>query len=171
MTRRKIPIDPIRAYQREQTAARRVGEGARCKCGENRPNALVPGSNPMICAECQREQLGQSTQDQHHPAGEANDPTTAGIPANDHRALLSVAQYDWTKNTLENPDGSPLLAAAARHRGYVDTNSYLQEKMLLVTAEMFETLDRHLTDKLGPKWWENTPLERFSPKQKHGGRT
>ena len=168
--RKKIHPDPIRAYAREQTAARRVGEGAQCKnCGESRPEALVPGTDQ--CAQCLRQELGQSIEDQHHAAGEANDPTTVAIPVNDHRARLSVDQYDWQKRTLENPDGSPILASAARRRGYIDTNSYLQDKLLLPDAEMLEALDKYLADRLGPKWWENTPLERFSPKRKRGGRT
>lgn len=59
--------------------------------------------------------------DDHHVFGKANDPTTiVTVPANDHRAELSVAQQDWPKKTPENPDGSPLLAAAARIRGFVD---------------------------------------------------
>jgi hypothetical protein len=169
--RKRIPRDPIRAYVREQIDTRRTLEGKQCECGENRPKALVRGSKPTICAEYEREQLGQSTLDQHHPAGEANDPTTIAIPVNDHRARLNVDQYDWPKTTTENPAGSPLVAAAARYRGYIDTNSYLQEKLLLENAEFLEALDAHLTEKLGPRWWENTRLERFSPKRKHSGGT
>jgi hypothetical protein len=167
--RKRIPRDPIRAYVREQIDTRRTREGAQCECGESRPKALVPNSKLTICAECERQRLGQSTVDQHHPAGEANDPTTVPIPVNDHRARMSVDQYDWPKTTIENPLGSPVLAAAARDRGYLDTNSYLQEKLLTPNAEMLEALDNYLADRLGPRWWENTPLERFSPKRKHGG--
>lgn len=102
--------------------------------------------------------------DNHHPAGEANDPTTIPVPVNDHRAELNVAQYDWPAETLKNPDRSPLLARAASIRGYADTNVYLIEKHLLPGAECCELLDAFLTEKFGSKWWKKTELKRFVPK-------
>ena len=107
--------------------------------------------------------------DGHHIAGKANDPTTIRVPANDHRARLSVDQYDWPESTLENPDGNPLLASAACIRGFVDTVSYLMEKLLLPKAEMLEIQDADLKDKLGPRWWKNSPLVHFEPKSKRDG--
>jgi len=157
--------DPIGAYQRKTTAGRRVGGNKRCSCGESRPEALVRASEPTMCTECVRRKKGKSTQDNHHPAGKANNPTTTPIPANDHRAELTPAQYDWPKRTLENSDGSPLLAAAACIRGFVDTIFYLIDKLLLWIPEMLEVLDRFLAEKLGPKWWCGTPLEQFAPKR------
>lgn len=118
-----------------------------------------------MCMECVRRKRGKSTQDNHHPAGKANNPTTTPILANDHRAELNVAQYDWPKRTLENPEGSPLLAAAACIRGFVDTIFYLIDKLLLWIPEMLEVLDRFLAEKLGPKWWCGTPLEQFALKR------
>ena len=85
------------------------------------------------------------------------------MPANDHRAQLSVDQYDWPKQTRENPDGSPALAAAGSIRGFVDTAVYLIEKFLLWVAELLEQLDAYLTEKLGSKWWVGTVLEQFAP--------
>jgi hypothetical protein len=155
--------DPIRAYARKAAAARHVGEGKECACGETRAEAFAKGKS-KACARCKRKRRGHTTTDKHHVAGEANDPTTISVPVNDHRARLSVDQYDWPKETLENPDGSPILAGAARERGFVDTARYLDEK--LNNAEMLECLDKYLVDRLGPKWWENTPLERFAPKPK-----
>ena len=77
--------DPERAAKRAAIARRRVGEGARCACGETRPFALIPWSNPMICAECQRQRKGHAVMDKHHPFTEANDPkTTILVPVNDH---------------------------------------------------------------------------------------
>ena len=118
-----------------------------------------------MCLECVRRKRGKSTQDNHHPAGKANNPTTTPILANDHRAELNVAQYDWPKETRENPEGSPLLAAAACIRGFVDTIFYLIDKLLLWIPQMLEVLDRFLAEKLGPKWWCGTPLEQFAPKR------
>ncbi len=161
----KLPQrDPIAAYTREATAARTVGQ-RQCACGEARLWALVPNSNPTICEKCQRKNEGQSTDDDHHPAGKANNPATIPIPVNDHRAELSVAQYDWPRQTRENAKGSPLLAVAGSIRGFADTVVYLLKKLLLPHAEFCETLDTFLAEKLGPSWWVNTPLERFAPKR------
>lgn len=155
--------DPFSAYQREDTAARRIGPRKQCECGEARPEALVTGSNPVICAKCQREKRGQTTMDEHHPAGKANNPTTILVPVNDHRAILSPAQYDWPKETRENPDGSPLLAAAGCVRGFADTIIYLVQKLLLWIPEMLEKVDKFLVDTLGRKYWLNTEFGRFAP--------
>jgi hypothetical protein len=87
------------------------------------------------------------------------------VPVNDHRAYLSAAQYNWPKETRENPDGSPLLAGAACIRGSVDTIVYLIQNLLLWVAEMLEMLDAFLVKKLGSKWWANTELEQFKPKR------
>jgi hypothetical protein len=163
------PRDPIAAFERESRAARRVGQGSRCKCGERRPLALIPGSKPTICAACQREKLGRSLLDNHHPAGEANNPTTIPIPVNDHRAILNPEQYDWPQETWENPSGSPLLSGAACVRGYCETNNYMVAELLLRNAEMLEALDTFLKDKFGPEWWLGTDLERFAAKRKANG--
>jgi hypothetical protein len=84
--------------------------------------------------------------DNHHPAGDANNPTTTPIPVNDHRAVLNVAQYDWPQQTLENPDSSPLLARAACIRGYLDTNEYLMDKLLREDLEFLEKLNTRVED-------------------------
>lgn len=160
MPRRLPKRDPIAAYKREVTAARRLGVGAQCECGEARPEALIEGSNPIVCARCQRKKDGMTTDDEHHPAGAANNSMTIPVPVNDHRAELSVAQADWPKQTLENPDDSPLVVIAGCIRGYIDTTAYLG-KNLLPHAEMFEALNAFLTQKYGPKWWVGTELEHF----------
>jgi hypothetical protein len=103
--------------------------------------------------------------DDHHVFGEANDPTTTiPVSVNDHRAELSAAQQDWPKRTLQNPEGSPLLAAAARVRGFVDMVIYLIEKGLLWIAQMLEALDEFLAEKLGSRWWCGTPMDQFAPR-------
>ena len=163
----KVPTrDPGGAHRRKVSAARRVGVGARCACGEDRPEALIAGSNPTICAACKRAAKGRTTKDDHHSFGRANNPATISVPVNDHRAVLSVAQAEWPKSTLGNTEGSPLLAGAACVRGFVDTILYLIEKGLLWLAEMLEKLDEVLVKKLGPKWWANTEIEQFAPKKK-----
>ena len=166
MSRRLPTRDSARDYRRNAVAARNVGAGARCSCGEDRPEALIAGSNPIICAACQRTRNKRAPMDDHHFAGRANNSATIPIPVNDHRADLSVAQADWPKSTLRNTERSPLLAGAACVRGFIDTVVYLIEKSLLWLAEMLEQLDKVLLNKLGPEWWANTEIERFAPKKK-----
>jgi hypothetical protein len=164
---RKFPRpDPSGTHRRKVIAARRVGVGACCACGEDRPEALIAGSNPTMCAACQRAAKGLTTTDQHHFAGKANNPATIPVPVNDHRAILSVVQGEWPKPTLSNTEGSPLLAGAASLRGCIDTIHYLIEKGLLWLAEMLEKLDDVQVKKLGPRWWVNTEIEQFAPKKK-----
>src|SRR5580704_6900084 len=144
MTKKKNKRDPIAAFQWESTSARRIGQGKKCECGEDRPLALVAGSNPTICASCDREKNGQSAFDQHHPAAKANHPATIPVWVNDHRAVLSDAQYDWPDETWRNPSGSPLLAGAASIRGFCETSDYLVCELLLQNALLFERLEAFL---------------------------
>lgn len=166
MSREEEPGDQIRRYQRKAAASRRVGKNKKCPCGELRPEALVPGTKPAKCAACARRKQGKTTEDSHHPAGRANNPAAIRAPVNDHRAELSPAQYDWPSETLQNPKGSPLLAAAACIRGFVDTIFYLIKELLLWIPDMLEKLDALLALKLGRKWWVGTELETFAPKRR-----
>ena len=164
--RKKPPTrDPIRAYQRDVVAGRRVPENAQCACGESRLRALIRGSDPVICARCDRLAKGRATLDSHHVAGQANSPVKIPISVNDHRARLSADQYEWPKETLENPNGSPLHAAAARIRGFDDVLYYLIENLQLGTPEVLEELDSFLVEQLGPEWWKGTPLEKYAPRR------
>jgi hypothetical protein len=102
----------------------------------------------------------------HHIAGKANCDLTISVYANDHRSELSEDQKDWPPEVLENPDGSPLLMAAACIRGFIDTVVYLMEQLLLWVAELLVALNTHLTEKLGPNWWANTKIETFVRKRR-----
>lgn len=161
---RKIPKrDESGAYVREEISARRTGD-KRCTCGETRPLAFA-NRKSKLCGECERKKRGHKMTDDHHVAGQANDPITVPIPVNDHRARLSVDQMDWPKETRENLDGSPLLAAAAAIRGFVDTVVYLLEKLLLKHADILERIDAYLVRTLGRKWWLKTELKQLGPKR------
>jgi hypothetical protein len=160
-----VPVrNPIGAYQRKAVAARRIGAAAKCACGETRPGALTMDTETVICVACKRRKRGQATMDDHHFAGRANSTATIPIPVNDHRAALSMAQYDWPKTTLENPHGSPMLAAAAHIRGFGDTVSYLLKKLVWI-AEMLEAADLYLCKLLGPRWWHKTEIEQWLPRR------
>ena len=154
--------DPIKKYQRQATARRRVGLNSLCACGEIRVEALI--GNSGICVECKRKMRGHTVMDNHHVAGKANSVATVAVPANDHRAILSEAQYDWPRVTLENPEGCPLLAAAGCIRGFIDTVLYLIDQLLRGIADMLEALSAFLVERLGPRWWVNTSVDRFSRK-------
>src|SRR5713101_5544769 len=160
-----IPRDPAAAYRRKAVAARLVGKDAACACGEKRPKALIRGSNPITCAECERKRKGEITMDKEHFARKANSPVKVPIPVNDHRAELTEAQQDWPELTRENPDGDPLLAAAACVQGFIDYVVYLIRKGLQWVVKMLEALSAYLKEKLGAKWWIGTPLEQFAPKK------
>lgn len=129
---------------------------------------MTKGS-PTICAACSRILCGQSPYDEHHPAGKANSRLTIPVLVNDHRAVLSPAQYEWPSETWENSQGSPLLAGAASIRGYYDTNTYLTDGLLIRVAELLEALDESLKVRLGQSWWVGTKLEQFAPNRKKEG--
>jgi hypothetical protein len=156
--------DPEASYRRQTIAQRRAGLNAKCNCGETRPEALIRAKTGVICHACKRKQNGMTTKDLHHFAMKANSPITIPVPVNDHVADLNTAQQDWPKRTRENPDGSPLLAAAGCIRGFIDTIVYLIEKGLYWIAELLETADAYLTNRLGPQWWRETELQKFAPK-------
>lgn len=158
--------DPISADARENAASRRLGHEQQCECGENRPQALMRDGEKTVCAELANERCGLEPSEDHHPAGKANNPATVRVGTNDHRADLSESQRDWPAKTLENRNGSPLLAAAAQERGYNDTNEYLVRTLLARNPEMLEALDEFLEERLGSKWWKGTKLEKFEPKGK-----
>ena len=103
--------------------------------------------------------------DNDHSGGKANNPTTMQVPVNDHRAELNVAQYDWPKETLQNPEACPVVRGAACIRGVVDYLHYLINKFLLWIPEMLENLSAFLSEKLGSKWWVGTPLQQFAPER------
>jgi hypothetical protein len=134
----------------------------RCRCGETRIEALVGRSG--ICAECLRTKKGHTIMDNHHVAGKSNSHVTVAIPANDHRSVLSVAQYDWPKETLENPKGCPLRVAAGCIRGFTETVCYLIDRLLRWIAEMLELLSAVLIERLGANWWFGSPIAQFARK-------
>ena len=176
--------DPSAAHVRKAIAARRVGLGSRCACGEARPEALVRNGKAVICHDCKRKEKGMKRHDNHHVYGKANDPATVPAPVNDHRAELNTAQHDWPKKTLQNPEGSPLLKAAACVRGFIDTVVYLVKSGKFYKIGMTNSIGRreyelgiqlperattiHVIRTDDPEGIEDYWHRRFAQKRKNG---
>lgn len=129
----------------------------RCsECGEADPFALT-GFNPtIVCYECQCIARGRPWVEQQHPAGKANHDATVAIPGNDHR-IIDDRKHDWPRDTLRNPNGSPLLRAAACLRGWLDTLHDIIERTVAWIPLFLETLDAWLQQMHGPAWWTLLP--------------
>ncbi len=154
--------DPIKASVREAKRQRRVGEGAACAdCGEKRAKMLLRSSRPKRCLPCYAVKKGRKPTESHHIAAEANSPITVEIPITDHRTL-SDAQYEWPPKTLQNPDGSPLLALAAGLRGVADFICDLITEFITHLAEAAEKIDAWLCERHG-LWWKDGPLDGWQP--------
>lgn len=145
---------------RKQTRYQRFGTNKpMCiYCGETESAALTHYTEGLICIECHNARNGRSVVEEHHVDGQHNSDYTIAIPANDHR-FLSDIQQDWPKNTLRNPEKSPLLRAAAALRGFLDYLIMLAERALGWIPPLLEALDEYLTSQFGKKWWEGLDLQ------------
>ena len=159
------PKDPLKAATRRTRSRRLVGKDARCACGEARPEALIRGTKPMRCAACQRKREGKATTDEHHVAGQNNHPLTVTVPTNEHWAVLTVMQSDWSKTMRENPSGCPIMAGAAMLRGAADTIIYLIEKGIDWVIRLMEAVSAFLRQRWGDGWWLKTPIAEFAPRR------
>lgn len=106
----------------------------------------------VLCASCQIQLQGKRPTEKHHMSGKANDAFTIPIPANDH-AVLTDAQQDWPRATWRNPDGSPLLVAAATFRGWLDVLQLMIDRTIGWIPELLESLDSWLRTTNGKQWW------------------
>jgi hypothetical protein len=105
-----------------------------------------------VCREHRAKTDGQSSIEQHHPAGQHNDAFTVPIPANEH-AVLSEHQALWPKHTVRNPGQSPLVRIAASLRGWLDIVRRMIAQVERIPSAL-EKLDALLTGWIGPGWWE-----------------
>lgn len=127
------------------------------RCGWDGCERVCPfeftGVYPRIyCYEHDALRRGRPWLEDHHPAGQNNDSRTVPIPGNEHR-LLSELQYRWPRETLRNPDGSPLLRAAALVRAWEDV-LYVIMVLVAQVPLYLEQLDAWLRKEIGPRWWE-----------------
>jgi hypothetical protein len=143
--------DPIGAWLRDTRASRRVGRRAACACGEPRPFALISGRSPPLCFRCERLAHGRAPYDLNHVFGKRNSPLTIRYPVNDHRAIFNVKQLDWTPESLENPNGDPLLEALARFHG-LDNNVVHMLADCIAFAPRLKHMQDLLVTVYGPNW-------------------
>jgi hypothetical protein len=122
-------------------------------CGERHPFALTGVYPEIHCREHDADRASRSWLEQHHPPGKSNGPDTVATPANDH-AVLSANQRLWPRETLRNPDGSPLLRAAAAVRGWADVLRLILERTIGWVPSFLEQLDDLLRQRLGELWWQ-----------------
>ncbi len=131
------------------------------QCEETNPFALTGRHPDIVCYEHKLAQSGRSTYEKHHVAGRRNSDVVADIPGNDHR-ILSEYQARWPDDTLRNPNESPLLAAAAAIRGWLDVLQIIIERSIAWIPGFLEWLNQVLIDRHGGDWWIkfgwNTPF-------------
>lgn len=152
--------DELKREMRKEAAYERLGtRRPRCEhCGEADPIALHGVHPDVTCYECSARREGKSGSERHHISGRHNNPATVAIPGNDHR-VLSNAQRAWPDRTLRNPDGSPLLAAAAAIRGWLDVLWIIVQRTVGHVPALLELLDEQLRAEHGDRWWEDLRLE------------
>jgi hypothetical protein len=118
------------------------------ECGETDPVALTGVHPNIVCREHLADALGESWTQDHHPPGKQNDPMTVPVPSNDH-GLVSELQALWPAERLRNPDGSPLLRAAAWLRGWLVILQVIIERAVGRIPGALENLDRLLSRSSG----------------------
>jgi hypothetical protein len=137
--------DPVGAWLRRSRAQRRVGRAAACACGESRPCALIAGRDPPCCYRCDRIARGREPYEDNHVFGRRNSALIIRYPINDHRAIFSVKQLDWTDKTLENPTGDVLLAGIARFHGLNDNTAQMLADCLAFAPKLKRVQDLLVT--------------------------
>ena len=125
---------------------------------EHRCCPIEPAPALLTCYARQgREDAGEG----HHIAARANSPVIIKVPINDHRPL-SEAQYEWPPSTVQNPDGSPLIALAGSLRGMADLLGELFVRFMHALADLAENVDGWLRDRHG-LWWKGTEFDGWQP--------
>ena len=125
-------------------------------CAETDPFARTGVDPRILCAEHRADAAGRPWIDGHHNAGRANTPADVSkIPGNDHSAVTHRYQAEWPRGTLRNPDGSPLLRAAAAVRGWLDVLRLIIDRTVGWVPELLERLDAWLRERIGSRWWDD----------------
>ena len=128
------------------------------RCGEAAPAALQRRGSEIVCFACTAEESGRALVERHHYAAKANDPFRVPLPINPHR-VVSDEQLTWDVQTLRNPAGSGLRAAAAALRGKAAVDRQMSERIDSWVPSYLEQLDEALTAMHGERWWEALGLD------------
>jgi len=146
----------MEAAKRLETQYRRLGtRDPVCGwpgCEESNPFVLTGRHPDLLCYEHKLLSCARSPYEGHHVAGRHNSDVMADIPGNEHR-ILSEYQAAWPEDTLRNPNQSPLLAAAAAIRGWLDVLRIIIERSIAWIPEFLEWLHRELVERYGNDWW------------------
>jgi hypothetical protein len=138
-------------YRRLGTRTPRCIEPA---CEESNPFAFTGAHPNLWCYEHALIRAGRGWLEDHHGKGHRNDAfDIVELPGNDHR-VLNGRQLLWPPDTLRNPDGSPLLVAAAALRGWLDVLWLIIDRTVGWVPEFLEQLDAWLRQQLGERWWD-----------------
>lgn len=143
--------NPMRRDARHARRRRELGSGAMCPCGESDSRCLITSDDGIQCYACRSRRAGRPDTERHHVAGRHNLATTVPVPNNEHR-ILSDRQQAWPTATIRNPDGSPLLQAAATIRGWLDVLVLILERAVGWIPRFLEVLDAWLRMQIGPGW-------------------
>lgn len=129
------------------------------QCPEDDPRALTGTFPDILCAEHRAIAQGRAPIEGQHPPGRHNDPdTTVDTYLNDH-TIWDESKLDWPERTRLNPDGSPLIAAAASVRTVLDWFRQIIQRVLGWVPEFLEALDARLTEVFGGPWWGELGFE------------
>jgi hypothetical protein len=139
----------------EERLAQLGTRSPRCRvegCDETCPLALTGVEPEILCYEHASILAGRPWLEEHHPPGQHNDQFTVPTPGNEHR-VASELQSLWPRETLRNPDGSPLLRAAAALRGWLNLLWLVMTRTVGWIPAFLEELDAYLRERLGERWW------------------
>lgn len=123
-------------------------------CNERNPFALTGADPDIYCYECHAIADGRSFTEEDHFASRRNDPAKDQIPGNDHRIKNDRQLHEWPRETLRNPDQSPLLWSAAMARGACAYLEIVLERYSDGIPEFHEALDAWLRRRIGERWFE-----------------
>jgi hypothetical protein len=150
-------FDDFREERLEERLAQLGTRTPRCSttgCMETSPFRLTGKHPDLVCDEHRADGAGHSWVEGHHVQGAANDPDDViPAPANDHIELSEFQRF-WPRETLRNPDGSPLLRAAAALRGWLDVLRLMLERTVGWIPGLLEQIDAWLRKRIGPRWWD-----------------
>ncbi len=149
-----MSTDETQRIMRNARRRERFPLGATCiRCGESDARVLDAGTKPILCYACHAAAAGRSVVEYHHIGSRANGDLTIVIGANEHR-ILSEMQREHDPRLRRNPDGSPVLRAAAHLAGVRDALAVLVERLFDPLITWLLAFETWLVARLGPRYWQ-----------------